>query len=105
MQMRILTAAVLAAALGGCASVGGPGGSIYYECDRGTRLKVDYFPKGAEVSVNGGRTRAMKETASASGAAYENGFGWRLHTKGSEAIWNTAVRSAPEICRQVAVPR
>ena len=32
-------------------------------------------------------------------------YGWRLHTKDGEAVWNTALRSAPESCRQVAVPR
>ena len=35
-----LTGAALA--LSACMSVGGPGVSTYYECDRGTRLKVDY---------------------------------------------------------------
>lgn len=100
------------AALGGgilllsaCASVGGPGVSTYYECDRGTRLKVDYVSNGALVGVNGGRAQLMRSTPAASGAVYENRAGWRLHTKGNEAMWNTALRSSPETCRQVVVPR
>lgn len=105
MQKRIVTAAVLAAALGGCASVGGPGVSTYYECDRGTRLKVDYVGGGALVSVNGGRPQMLRETPAASGSAYENRSGWRLHNKGNGAVWNTALRTAPENCSQVAVPR
>ena len=48
---------------------------------------------------------AGREPPAASGAMYENGAGWRLHTKGNEAMWNTALRSAPETCRQVMVPR
>lgn len=107
MPMRITTLAGGAAALllAACASVGGPGVSTYYECDRGTRLKVDFIGDGALVSVNGDRARRMRQAPAASGSAYENGSGWRLHTKGGEAMWNTAQRSAPETCRQVAVPR
>ncbi|MGQ3102046.1 MAG: MliC family protein [Sphingopyxis solisilvae] len=88
-----------------CASVGGPGVSTYYECDRGTRLKVDFVKNGALVGVNGARAQLMRSTPAASGAIYENRAGWRLHTKGNEAMWNTALRSSPETCRQVAVPR
>lgn len=91
--------------LSACMSVGGPGVSTYYECDRGTRLKVDYAGDRALVSVNGGRPEAMRSTPAASGAIYENSAGWLLHTKGNEAMWNTALRSAPETCRQVVVPR
>lgn len=94
-----------ALALPACMSVGGPGVSTYYECDRGTRLKVDFMGDRALVSVNGGRAEAMRSTPAASGAIYENSAGWRLHTKGNEAMWNTALRSAPETCRQVMVPR
>lgn len=104
-RFRTLAAAGGFAALIGCASVGGPGVSTYYECDRGTRLKVDFVRDGALVSVNGDRARPLRQVASASGAAYENGSGWRLHTKAGEAVWNTAARSASESCREVAVPR
>lgn len=106
--MKIRTMAlgvVVPLALAGCASVGGPGVSTYYECERGTRLKVDFVGDRALVSVNGGRAQALRQTPAASGAAYENRAGWRLHTKGPEAVWNTAARSAPESCRQVVVPR
>ena len=91
--------------LSACASVGVPGVSTYYECDRGTRLKVDFVGDRALVGVNGARAVAMRQTPAASGVIYENNQGWRLHTKGNEAMWNTAARSAPESCRQVAVPR
>lgn len=104
MKFGVLGAAA-ALALSACASVGGPGISGYYQCDRGTRLKVDFVRDRALVGVNGMRQVAMRQTPAASGAIYENDQGWRLHTKGDEAIWNTAARSAPETCRQVAVPR
>jgi hypothetical protein len=94
-----------ALALSACASVGGPGVSTYYECDRGTRLKVDFVGDRALVAVNGARAVPMRQTPAASGVVYENRQGWRLHTKGNEAMWNTALRSAPETCRQVVVPR
>ena len=104
---RIKFVALTGAALGlsACMSVGGPGVSTYYECDRGTRLKVDFMGDRALVSVNGGRAEAMRSAPAASGAMYENRAGWRLHTRGIEAMWNTALRSAPETCRQAVVPR
>lgn len=105
MLKTALAGAGVTLSLVACASVGGPGVSTYYECDRGTRLKVDLVGDRAVVSVNGDRARPMRQTPAASGSVYENGSGWRLHTKGSEAMWNTAQRSAPESCRQVAVPR
>ncbi len=103
--MKIAGPAIAALLLSACMSVGGPGVSTYYECDRGTRLKVDFRGDRALVSVNGGRPEAMRSAPAASGAMYENRAGWRLHTKGNEATWNTALRSAPESCRQVVVPR
>jgi len=103
--IKFAAPAVAALLLSACISVGGPGVSTYYECDRGTRLKVDFRGDRALVSVNGGRAEAMRSAPAASGAMYENRAGWRLHTKGNEATWNTALRSAPESCRQVVVPR
>ena len=103
--MKFASVGCAALLVSACMSVGGPGISTYYECDRGTRLKVDFMGDRALVSVNGGRPEAMRSTPAASGAAYENRAGWRLHTKGNEAMWNTALRSAPETCRQVVVPR
>lgn len=103
--MKIAAPAAAALLLSACMSVGGPGVSTYYECDRGTRLKVDFRGDRALVSVNDGRAEAMRSTPAASGAIYENRAGWRLHTKGNEAMWNTALRSSPETCRQVMVPR
>jgi len=103
--IKLAAPAAGALLLSACMSVGGPGVSTYYECDRGTRLKVDFMGDRALVSVNGGRPEAMRSAPAASGAMYENRAGWRLHTKGNEATWNTALRSAPETCRQVVVPR
>ena len=103
--MKFAAVGGAAVLLSACMSVGGPGVSTYYECDRGTRLKVEFMGDRALVSVNGGRPEAMRSTPAASGAIYENSAGWRLHTKGNEAMWNTALRSAPETCRQVMVPR
>jgi membrane-bound inhibitor of C-type lysozyme len=108
MVIRMMNLGAVGAAallLSACASIGGPGVSTYYECDRGTRLKVDFVGDDALVGVNGGRSQPMRPAPAASGAMYENGAGWRLHTKGNEAMWNTALRSAPETCRQVMVPR
>ncbi|WP_168454604.1 MliC family protein [Sphingopyxis microcysteis] len=103
--IKLAAPAAAALLLSACMSVGGPGVSTYYECDRGTRLKVDFMGDRALVSVNGGRPEAMRSAPAASGAMYENRAGWRLHAKGNEATWNTALRSAPESCRQVVVPR
>ncbi|MBA3940049.1 MAG: hypothetical protein C0520_02435 [Sphingopyxis sp.] len=102
---RILSAAGAIGALAACASIGGPGVSTYYECERGTRLKVDFLRDGALVSVNGGPARPLRQVPAASGTAYENANGWRLHTKAGEAVWNTELRTAPESCRTIAVPR
>lgn len=105
MTIRFATCGAALLLLSACMSVGGPGVSTYYECDRGTRLKVDFVGDGALVSVNGERAQLMRSAPAASGAIYENRAGWRLHTKGNEAMWNTALRSSPETCRQVTVPR
>ncbi|WP_077148568.1 MliC family protein [Sphingopyxis sp. KK2] len=105
MKAEGVAAGGLALALSACASVGGPGVSTYYECERGTRLKVDFNRNGALVRVDNGNTQMLRQVPAASGAAYEGKGGWRLHTKGDEAVWNTAARTAPETCRRVAVPR
>ncbi|MGV1683887.1 MliC family protein [Sphingopyxis sp. NJF-3] len=91
--------------LGACQTVGGPGGSSYYECDRGTRLKIDYVRNGALVSVDGRRALPLRTTQSVGGQNYEGAGGARLHIQGGSATWNTADRSAPQTCRQVAMPR
>ena len=102
----ILIAAIGAATLlSGCASVGGPGSSTYFECDRGTRLKVDYGPRGALVRINGGRSVTLRANPTNAGASYEGRSGERLSVMGNSATWNTALRMAPETCRAVAVPR
>ena len=41
-RIDFVAPALAALALSACMSVGGPGVSTYYECERGTRLKVDF---------------------------------------------------------------
>ena len=106
MQKLIAIGAVCAASLlSGCASVGGPGSSTFFECDRGTRLQVDYTANGALVRINGGRGVMLRSTPTNGGASYEGRGGERLSVMGGTATWNTATRMAPETCRTVAVPR
>jgi hypothetical protein len=97
----VTATAVLAVA--GCSSVPRNTGTSY-ECNRGTRLKVDYVGDGAIVRVNGGRTMLLKSTPANNGQIYENRSGARLHRQGNEVTWNTALRSAPESCRVVYTP-
>lgn len=94
-------AAVLA--LAACSSVPRNTGTSY-ECDRGTRLKVDYVGDGAIVRVNGGGTMVLKSTPANRGQIYENKSGARLQRNGNSVTWNTAARSAPESCRTVYTP-
>ena len=94
-------AAILA--LAACSSVPRNTGTSY-ECNRGTKLKVDYVGDGAIVRVNGGRTMVLKSTPANSGQIYENKNGARLHRQGNGVTWNTALRSAPENCRVVYTP-
>lgn len=104
--MKITTALAAGAAIlltAGCSSMPRNTGTSY-ECDRGTRLKVDYVTDGAIVRVNGGRTLVLKSTPSNSGQIYENRTGARLHRQGNEVTWNTALRTAPETCRVVYTP-
>ena len=102
---KILFVCGAALGLAACQSVGGPGVSTYMECTSGLRLKIDSV--GSErvlVSVNNRRPVALRQVPSASGALYE-GRGYRLHSKGDEAIWSGLTREAPHQCRKVAVPR
>ncbi len=104
--MKTTTALAAGAAIlltAGCSSMPRNTGTSY-ECDRGTRLKVDYVTDGAIVRVNGGRTLVLKSTPSNSGQIYENRTGARLHRQGNEVTWNTALRTAPETCRVVYTP-
>lgn len=102
--MRAILSFVALGLVAGCASVGGPGVSTYMECDRGTRLKLDYVNSNTVVvSVNGADGFALPRTPSASGVSYGDAQ-HSLRTKGREAIW-TIGRAMPETCRQVIVPR
>lgn len=99
-------AAVLAAlgCVTACAPVGGPGVSTYYECQPPKSLKVDFRNGMAWVSVDGASAIPLKQEPAASGTSYAGG-GYRLRTKGGEAIWTGLTREAPYQCRQVTIPR
>lgn len=99
-------AAMLAALVwtAACAPVGGPGVSTYYECQPPKSLRVDFRHDMAWVSVDGGSPIRLRQEPAASGTSYAGG-GYRLRTKGNEAIWTGLTREAPYQCRQVAVPR
>ena len=86
-------AAILA--LAACSSVPPRNTGTSYECNAGTRLKVDYVGDGALV---------LKSTPANRGQIYENKSGVRLQRNGNEVTWNTAARSAPERCRVVYTP-
>lgn len=100
----ILAAAVAALALAACSSVPPRNTGTSYDCNRGTKLKVDYVGNTAIVRVNGRRSMVLKQTPSTGGAVYENKKGARLQRNGNEVTWNTALRSAPESCRTVYTP-
>lgn len=97
--------AILAAALAltGCSGVPRNTGTSY-ECNAGTRLKVDYVGNSAIVRVNGMRSMVLKQTPSNGGPVYENKTGARLRRNGNEVMWNTAARSAAETCHVVYTP-
>src|SRR3546814_4826657 len=88
----------------GCASVPPRNTGTSYDCDRGTRLKVDYVGDGATVRVNGRQTAVPKSTPANRGQVYENKTGARPQRSGNPATWNTVARSALETCRVVMTP-
>jgi len=89
--------------LAGCASVPRNTGTSY-DCNGGTKLKVDYVGNTAIVRVNGMRSMVLKQTPSVGGSVYENKTGARLQRNGNDVTWNTAARTAPESCRVVYTP-
>ena len=104
--MKIGTIATIAAttALAACAPVGGPGGSAYYDCSGGTRLKVDSLSGDRiMVQMNDDKPVTLPAEKTASGAKYMSPT-HQFWSKGSEAMW-TVGRMAPMTCKQVAVPR
>ncbi|HKX88615.1 MAG TPA: MliC family protein [Sphingopyxis sp.] len=104
MKVTLLFAACAATlALTACSSVPRNTGTSY-DCNRGTKLKVDYVGNTAIVRVNGRGSMVLKQTPSTGGAVYENKSGARLQRSGNEVTWNTALRSAPESCRVVYTP-
>ncbi|WP_033074488.1 MliC family protein [Sphingopyxis sp. MWB1] len=101
--MTIATGALTAVALAACSSVPERTGS-FYECDRGTKLNVNYLKDSALVRVNGKRAIPLRQVASNRGTVYENHNGLRLERHGNSVTWNTAARSAAETCRTVITP-
>ncbi len=99
----IFAAGAAVLALAACSSVPRNTGTSY-ECNRGTKLKVDYVGNTAIVRVNGRGSMVLKQTPSTGGAVYENKTGARLQRNGNDVTWNTALRSAPESCRVVYTP-
>lgn len=99
----IFIAGTAALSLAACSSVPRNTGTSY-ECNRGTRLKVDYVGEGAIVRINGGGTLVLKSTPANRGQIYENKTGVRLQRNGNDVTWNTALRSAPESCRVINTP-
>lgn len=100
-ELALATSAALA--LAACASAPPRTGSSY-QCDRGTKLTVNYIPNAAIVRVNGGRTMTLRATPANTGQIYENRTGARLARNGNDVTWNTAARTAPESCRPVYTP-
>lgn len=100
----ILAAGAVTLAVTACSSVPPRNTGTSYECNRGTRLQVDYVGDGAIVRVNGRGSMVLKATPSNGGQIYENRTGARLQRNGSGVTWNTAQRSAPESCRAVNTP-
>ena len=100
-KLTATSAAILVVA--GCASCPQNTGTLY-ECNRGTRLQVDYVANGAIVRVDGRRSMVLKAAPTNMGQAYENKSGARLYRNGNEVTWNTAARTAPERCRPVNRP-
>ncbi|HEY0596399.1 MliC family protein [Sphingopyxis sp.] len=101
--IALLAAAGTALVLAGCSSVPRTTGTSY-DCNGGTRLKVDYVGSTAIVRVNGRRSLVLKQTPSTGGQVYENKSGARLQRNGNNVTWNTAARSAAESCRVVYTP-
>ena len=92
--------------LAGCMTdtVGGPGASAYYECENGTRLKVDTLSGDrVQVQMNDNQPVILPAATSASGARYMSAT-HQFWSKGDEATW-TVGKMMPMTCRKVAVPR
>ncbi|QCB53146.1 hypothetical protein E5675_00920 [Sphingopyxis sp. PAMC25046] len=103
-SMTVVAAVAAVLVLAGCSSVPPRNTGTSYDCNRGTRLKVDYVGNTAIVRINGRRSMVLTQTPSTGGAVYENKKGARLQRNGNEVTWNTALRSAPESCRTVYTP-
>ncbi len=100
---NVITAGAALAALAGCVPKGGPGASTYFECDRGTKLQVDFAGETAFVRVNGAKPLRLPAVQAASGGRYSSGT-HEFWNKGNTATW-TVGRMVSEQCRQVVLPR
>ena len=100
---KALLAAMPLLVLSACQTVGGPGGSRYFDCRDGRMLKVTYMRNGAMMQV-GNERAVMLDAVPGVDSTYERN-GYRLHVVGDTATWNGLTREAPHVCSRVAVPR
>jgi membrane-bound inhibitor of C-type lysozyme len=104
MKLAIVAFGAVGLALAGCAPVGGPGVSTYYDCGNGTRLKVDMLSGDrVMVQMNDNAPVTIPADKAASGAKYMSPT-HQFWSKGDEAMW-TVGRMATMTCQRVAVPR
>jgi len=104
MKIAMIAAIAGAAMMAGCAPVGGPGVSAYYDCGGGTRIKVDSLSNDRiMVQMNNNAPVTIPADKSASGAKYMSPT-HQFWSKGDEATWIVG-RRAPMNCQKVAVPR
>src|SRR3546814_5621515 len=85
-MLKALSIAVVAAAtliVAGCASVPPRNTGTSYDCDRGTRPKVDYVGDGAIVRVHGRQTVVLQSTPAQRGQEIGKGA-WR--ERGCQAV-------------------
>ena len=104
MRWAIILGSFASALLTGCQTVGGPGVSDYYACDRGVRLKVDRVSNGVLVAVGDARAVLLRPVAAAYETTFEGPAG-SLRIAGDTATWSGRTREAPYTCTKVAVPR
>lgn len=96
-MMKMMAAAVLAATLAGCATIG-PVRQVSYVCDGGSALKVLYTGETARVMSTAGSPIVLKQRETASGFWYESPT-HSLRGKGEEVTY-TVGRMAPMKCRE-----
>ena len=94
---KFMAAALLCAALAGCATIG-PVRRVVYVCEGGTSLDVLYTGETARLMSTTGRPIVLKQRETASGFWYESPT-HSLRGKGEEVTY-TVGRMAPIKCRE-----